>query len=63
MKRLEVTETVTDGEQLMLTVNMYSYDRACSDVMSIINQAEIVKPVELRQYIAGKLTALQKVYH
>lgn len=63
LKRLEVTETVTDGEKLILTVNMYSYDRACSDVMSIISQAEIVEPVELRQYIVEQLTVLQKVYH
>lgn len=63
LKRLAVTETVTDGEQLILTVNMYSYARACSDVMSIISQAEIVEPVELRQFIAEKLMMLQKVYH
>ncbi|MRN54492.1 helix-turn-helix transcriptional regulator [Paenibacillus monticola] len=62
LNRLEVTETVTDGAQLILTVNMYSYERACSDIMHIISQAEIVEPLELRQYIVGKLRVLQKVY-
>lgn len=62
LQRLEVLECMNEGAQLKVTVNMYSFESACSNVWSIIEKAEILEPIELRQYVKAKLKTLQGKY-
>jgi len=61
-QKLEVMECMDEGKQTILTVNMYSYESACSEVWSIIDKAEILEPFELRQYLKAELKTLQYKY-
>lgn len=61
-QKLEVMECMDEGKQTILTVNMYSYESACSEVWSIIDKAEILEPFKLRQYLKAELKTLQYKY-
>lgn len=54
---------VEEGDQITLTVNMYSYESACTNVWGILGQAEIVEPLKLRQYVKEQVNLIQGVYN
>lgn len=60
---VEIMNRVEEGDQITHTVNMYSYDSACTNVWRILGQAEIVEPLELRQYVKVQANLLQEVYN
>lgn len=62
LQRLEVLECMDEDAELKVTVNMYTFESACSNVWSIIDRADIVEPFELRQYVKHKLKILQEQY-
>jgi predicted DNA-binding transcriptional regulator YafY len=61
-KRMEVIRSIQEGKYLLLTVNMYSYEAACLDVLDIIGQAEILEPEELRQFVKAQIILIQNLY-
>lgn len=62
LKRMEVISSSQEGNHLILTVNMYSYESACLDVLDIIGQAEILEPEVLRQFVKEQIIQIQKTY-
>lgn len=60
---VEIMNRVEVGDQITLTVNMYSYDSACTNIWGILGQGEIVEPLELRQYVKVQANLLQEVYN
>lgn len=60
---LEIMNRVEEGDQITLTVNMYSYESACTNVWGILGQAEIVEPLKLRQYVKEQVNLIQGVYN
>ncbi|MNO10067.1 hypothetical protein D3C81_2336850 [compost metagenome] len=55
-------DTVEIDEFTVLKVNFYSYEAACEQAMTLLNQAEILEPLELREYIKERIRQLQNVY-
>lgn len=62
LKKLEVLQIREEEDCLLATVNMYSFEAACRDVLAIIAQTEILKPDMLRQYAKEKINSLQSLY-
>lgn len=60
---VEIMNRVEEGDQITITVNMYSYDSACTNIWGILGQGEIVEPLELRQYVKVQANLLQEVYN
>lgn len=60
---LEIMNRVEEGGQLTLTVNMYSYESACTNVWGILGQIEIVEPLKLRKYVKEQVNLLQGIYN
>lgn len=60
--KLEVMHIQEEKEAQTLTVNMYSYEQACDKVMMLPNEAEVLGPAMLREYIKEKVLMLQKIY-
>lgn len=60
---LEIMNRVEEGDQITLTVNMFSYDSACTNVWGILGQSEIVEPLKLRQYVKAQVNLLQGIYN
>lgn len=59
---VEIMSRVEEGDQITLTVNMYSYDSACANVWGILGLSEIVEPLKLRQYVKEQVNLLQEIY-
>lgn len=59
----EIMNRVEEGDLITLTVNMYSYESACTNVWGILGQSEIVEPLELRQYVKEQVNLLQGIYN
>ncbi|WP_082726832.1 helix-turn-helix transcriptional regulator [Paenibacillus riograndensis] len=62
LRQYEIAGVKETEEHLEFTLNLYSYESACRQVMNLLNDAEILKPPEIREYIKEKLVLLQKVY-
>ncbi|AIQ36121.1 helix-turn-helix transcriptional regulator [Paenibacillus sp. FSL R5-0345] len=60
---LEIMNRVEEGDQITLTVNMYNYESACTNVWGILGQAEIMEPLKLRQYVKEQVNLIQGVYN
>lgn len=53
--QLEVMDRIEEGDQLTLTVNLYSFESACVNVWALLGQYEVMEPLELRQYVREQL--------
>lgn len=62
MKQYEIVGVLEMDEHMEFTLNLYSYESACRQVMNLLNEAEIVYPPAIRKYIKEQLVSLQKVY-
>ncbi|MNN73451.1 hypothetical protein D3C81_1895690 [compost metagenome] len=62
LRQYEIVEVKGTGEHLEFTLNLYSYESACRQVMNLLDEAEIMQPPEIRDYIKEQLLILQKVY-
>lgn len=62
LKKLEVIQSKVENNCLVLTVNMYSFETACLNVLEILGHVEILEPLILRQFVKTKLTELQRTY-
>ncbi|OKP96568.1 YafY family protein [Paenibacillus sp. P46E] len=62
MKQYEIVGVLESDELMEYTLNLYSYESACRQVMNLLNETEIVSPPEIRRYIQEQLVFLQKVY-
>lgn len=62
LKQYEVIQSRQEGNQLLVTINMFGFDIACRDVLALIGKVEFVEPEELRHYVKEKLLELQKWY-
>lgn len=62
LRQYEIAEVKETGEHLEFTLNLYSYESACRQVMNLLNDAEIMQPPEIREYIKEQLVLLQKMY-
>lgn len=60
---LEVIEIQEHEPLLLLTANMYSYERACELSLTLLGHAEILEPAVLREYIKDKLRLLNELYN
>jgi predicted DNA-binding transcriptional regulator YafY len=60
---LEFMNRVEEGDQITLTLNMYSYESACTHVWGIMGLSEIVEPLQLRQYVKDQVNLLQGMYN
>ncbi|MCL6459032.1 MAG: WYL domain-containing protein [Gorillibacterium sp.] len=60
--KLEVVQTLHEGRQLVMTVNMFSWEAASKDVIEIIGQVEVIEPPVLRQFVREHLMKLQELY-
>ncbi|MNO43112.1 HTH domain protein [compost metagenome] len=60
---MEIMNRVEEGDQITLTLNMYSYDSACTKVWGIMGLSEIVEPLQLRQYVKDQVNLLQGIYN
>lgn len=61
-KEYEVIKTDDYSKYIEVTINMFKYEIAKQEIMSIIGYAEIIKPVELRDYIKNQLQNLINKY-
>lgn len=59
----EVVKLKQVGREWLVDINMYSEEQAIQLVMRIIGEAEVLRPMHLRQKIRVKLENLQKVYN
>lgn len=60
--RLEVISAVRQGEYEILTVNLYSFSRACRDILDLIGQMEVMEPAELRVFAKERVQELMALY-
>lgn len=63
LANLEVLELKTDGDFILATINMYGFQFAVNDVMTIIRYAEVIKPIELRDFVESELNRLLLQYN
>ncbi|MGG4445163.1 helix-turn-helix transcriptional regulator [Brevibacillus porteri] len=61
-ERLEVISAVQQGDYEQLTVNLYSYERACRDILDMIGHMEVVEPAELRTFAKERLRERMALY-
>ncbi|WP_379152018.1 helix-turn-helix transcriptional regulator [Paenibacillus sp. sgz5001063] len=62
MNEFEIVDTKEIDEHMDFTLNLYSYESACRQVMKLLNEAEIMNPPVIRKYIKEQLELLQTVY-
>lgn len=60
--RLEVLSAEQQGEYERLTVNLFSYSRACRDLVELIGHIEVVEPEELRAFAKERVQELMAAY-
>lgn len=60
--RLEILESRTEGDDLLLTVNMFSFEAACRELPEWIGTAEFCGPPELRAAAGAAVRRLAQVY-
>ena len=58
LNNLEVYKTHIDNDNIFAVVNMHKYECACNEAMDIIGKAEIIEPLELRQYVMERLNKI-----
>lgn len=63
LQKLMIIEEIELKDQLMLTLNMYSYEYACTNIWSIMRHCEVMEPIELRHYVKEEIELLQGLYH
>ncbi|MGG1664248.1 helix-turn-helix transcriptional regulator [Brevibacillus sp. NRS-1366] len=61
-ERLEVIGSRQAGEYFLLTVNLYSYERACRDIVDLLGHIEVIEPEMLRVFAKEKVTGLVNMY-
>jgi predicted DNA-binding transcriptional regulator YafY len=62
LANLEVLEIKVDEDYILATINMYGFQFAVDDIMKIIRYAEIIKPIELRDYVESELSRILLKY-
>lgn len=60
--RLEILESRIEGDNLLLTVNMFSFEAACRELPEWIGTAEFCAPPELRAAAGAAVRRLVQVY-
>ncbi|WP_446685663.1 hypothetical protein [Paenibacillus agri] len=55
---LEIISVVEEGEQQLLTVNMYDYESACNTVLKLMSYAEMVEPAVLREFVIERISTM-----
>lgn len=58
LNNLEIYKTHIDNDNIFAVVNMHKYECACNEAMDIIGKAEIIEPLELRQYVMERLNKI-----
>lgn len=62
LNNLETIQSTSDGNDLILTVNMDGYEAACRDVLELISYVEIIEPALLRQFVKEQINRIQQLY-
>ncbi len=62
LEKLEVFEKQEKDDYIIAKVNMHKFEFACNEVMEIIWQAEILEPIELREFIKTRIKSLETMY-
>lgn len=59
---LEVLEIKAEEDYLLATVNMYGFQFAADDIMKIIRYAEVIEPIEVRDFVESELNRILLKY-
>jgi predicted DNA-binding transcriptional regulator YafY len=62
LRDFNVIKQSIGSDYINASVNLHSYDRAKDEVLDLIGWAEIIKPVELREFAVHKLESMLKMY-
>jgi len=62
LKKCEVFKASEKEEYIIADINMHKFEYACKEVDEIIWDAEILSPIELRNYVKNKVETVMKKY-
>ncbi|MGG4492460.1 helix-turn-helix transcriptional regulator [Brevibacillus reuszeri] len=62
MDKLDVMKSQQVEEFFLLTINLYSYERACQDIVDWLGQIEVIEPAQLRDFAKEKVKELLRLY-
>lgn len=62
LKRFDVLEKLGQGDDIKVKVNMHGFELACTEVMPILWDVEIIEPGELRHFIKDRILHSMEMY-
>lgn len=62
LANLEVLSINEEEDYILATINMYGFQFAIEDIMKIIQNAEVIKPIELRDFVESELSRMLSKY-